>query len=75
MDQTTTDTAINIAVLLDRDPVMAAQVKNYIAPHRLAEVLGLTADDLKPAHPYGEKQMAFQNPDPLAELRHHDARD
>jgi hypothetical protein len=74
MTPTPTDTAIQIATLLDRDPVMALQVKNFIPAHRLAEILGLTVEDLKPQHPYGEKQMAFQNPDPLHELRPHDAR-
>jgi len=36
-----TDTAVMIAVLLDRDPVMAGQIKQYISEPRLVELLGL----------------------------------
>jgi hypothetical protein len=35
------DTAANIAVLIDRDPVMAAKIKEYISEKRLLECLDL----------------------------------
>ena len=36
--------ALNIAVLLDRDPVMASRVKQFISEDRLIQVLGVDLD-------------------------------
>lgn len=41
MSQTPSETALNIAVLLDRDPVMAAMLKCYLTESRLLELLEL----------------------------------
>lgn len=52
-----------IAVLLDRDPVMAAQIKNHISERRLIELLDLKtpAEDLA-------GQAIIQDSDPLNPL-------
>ncbi len=39
---TSQDTAAMIAVLLDRDPVMAGEIKKHISEARLAELLGIS---------------------------------
>jgi len=61
---TSSDLAIKIAVLIDRDPVMAAQIKNHISEARLIECLDLK----KPAQDLAE-QAIIQDPEPLAELK------
>jgi hypothetical protein len=63
MSKTPQEIAIMIAVLIDRDPVMAGQIKDHIPAARLAELLGLNA----PAEaPVG--QLVMQDPNPLGEL-------
>lgn len=60
-EQSPSDIAAQIAVLLDRDSVMAAQVKEYVPPARLIQLLGLEGEFQKSA----EGQAVIQDPSPL----------
>ena len=56
--------AAMIAVLIDRDPVMAAQIKNHISEARILELLELKT----PAQDLAE-QAIIQDPAPISDLQ------
>ena len=61
--------AKEIALWLDADPIMARQVKDYIKPERLVEVLEITApepDDFPLSH-YANDELLEEIKDRLSE--------